>query len=37
MLKYDIGMDGIVSHIDSLTRRYDKEQEKKNKKITNKL
>lgn len=37
VLKYDIGMNGIVSHIDSLTRRYDKEQEKKNKKITNKL
>lgn len=37
VLKYDIGMDGIVSYMDSLTMKYDKEQEKKNKKITNKL
>ena len=36
VLKYDIDMNGIVSYMDSLTMKYDKEQEKKNKKKTNK-
>lgn len=36
VLKYDVKMDGIVSYMDSLTSKYDRDQEKKNKKTNKK-